>query len=53
MTKKRLCASQEFIDGEIWKDIDGFEGYYQVSNMGRIKSLKYQGGPRIMRGGLS
>lgn len=24
---------------EIWKDIKGFEGYYQVSNMGRIKSL--------------
>lgn len=24
---------------EIWKDIDGFEGYYQVSNMGRVKSL--------------
>ena len=26
---------------EIWKDIKGFEGKYQVSNMGRIKSLKY------------
>lgn len=26
---------------EIWKDIKGFEGRYQVSNMGRIKSLKY------------
>lgn len=24
---------------EIWKDIEGFEGY-QVSNMGRVKSLK-------------
>lgn len=24
---------------EIWKDIPGFEGYYQVSNYGRIKSL--------------
>ena len=24
---------------EIWKDINGFEGYYQVSNLGRIKSL--------------
>jgi hypothetical protein len=23
---------------EIWKDIIGFEGYYQVSNLGRIKS---------------
>lgn len=25
---------------EIWKDIDGYEGLYQVSNFGRIKSLQ-------------
>ena len=24
---------------EIWKDIDGYEGYYQISNYGRVKSL--------------
>ena len=24
---------------EIWKDVNGFEGIYQVSNMGRVKSL--------------
>ena len=24
---------------EIWKDIEGWEGYYQVSNLGRVKSL--------------
>jgi hypothetical protein len=24
---------------EVWKDITGYEGYYQVSNMGRVKSL--------------
>lgn len=24
---------------EIWKDIDGYEGLYQVSNLGRVKSL--------------
>ena len=24
---------------EIWKDIQGYEGYYQVSNLGRVKSL--------------
>jgi hypothetical protein len=24
---------------EIWKDIVGYEGYYQVSNLGRVKSL--------------
>ena len=25
---------------EIWKDIKGYEGLYQVSNMGRVKSLR-------------
>lgn len=25
---------------EIWKDIKGFEGCYQVSNLGRVKSLE-------------
>lgn len=25
---------------EIWKDIKGFEGLYQISNYGRVKSLK-------------
>lgn len=24
---------------EIWKDVPGFEGFYQVSNLGRIKSF--------------
>jgi len=24
---------------EVWKDIEGFEGMYQVSNLGRVKSL--------------
>lgn len=24
---------------EVWKDIKGYEGYYQVSNLGRVKSL--------------
>lgn len=23
---------------EIWKDIDGFDGFYQISNLGRVKS---------------
>ena len=26
---------------EIWKDIPNYEGMYQVSNLGRIKSLKF------------
>ena len=24
---------------EIWKDIEGYEGLYQISNLGRVKSL--------------
>lgn len=27
------------LEGEIWKDVVGFEGFYLVSNLGRIKSL--------------
>ena len=25
---------------EIWRDIEGYEGKYQISNMGRVRSLK-------------
>lgn len=31
---------------EIWKEIKGYEGYYRISNLGRIKSLG-----RIQRNG--
>lgn len=38
---------------EIWKDIKGYEGLYQVSNFGRIKSLervtKYRNSKRVLR----
>ena len=33
---------------EIWKDIKGFEGLYQVSDQGRVKSLKF-GKERILK----
>lgn len=33
---------------EIWKDIEGYEGLYQVSNLGRIKSFKTSK-PKIMK----
>ena len=26
---------------EVWKDIRGYEGYYQVSNLGRVKNIKF------------
>ena len=36
------------LPNEIWKDIPGYEGLYQVSNFLRVKSLRWQGG-RIMK----
>jgi hypothetical protein len=27
---------------EIWRDVVGYEGLYQVSNLGRVKSLNYK-----------
>lgn len=33
MTRERLTI-------EKWEDIEGYEGFYQVSNLGRVKSLE-------------
>jgi NUMOD4 motif/HNH endonuclease len=35
---------------ERWRDIDGFDGVYQVSNLGRVRKVKRTGthGPRMM-----
>ena len=33
-------AKEENCMSEIWKDIEGYEGLYQVSNRGRVKSLE-------------
>ena len=30
------------IMNEVWKDVVGYEGLYQVSNLGRVKSLNYK-----------
>ena len=30
------------IKEEVWKDIEGYEGFYKVSNLGRIKSVARQ-----------
>lgn len=27
---------------EVWKDIEGYEGYYQVSNLGKVRNIKFQ-----------
>ena len=36
---KNLGQKESEIKDEIWRDIKGYEGLYQVSNMGRVKSL--------------
>lgn len=47
---------------EIWKDIEGFEGLYQISNMGRVKSVErmkwsgkcyYKAPEKILKAGKS
>ena len=35
----KLGRSKSMIQQEIWKDIEGYEGLYQVSNLGRVRSL--------------
>ena len=44
--KLGLFYAQVNIMKEIWKDVKGYEGCYQVSNLGRVKSLE-----RKVRGG--
>ena len=36
------------MNNEVWKDVKDYEGHYQVSNQGRVKSLK-QGKERILK----
>jgi hypothetical protein len=42
------------MEKEIFKDIKGYEGFYQISNLGRVKRLdrkvKHMGGYRILKG---
>ncbi len=40
IVKHYLNLNTESIEGEIWKSISNFEGYYEISNKGRVKSLK-------------
>lgn len=41
------------METEVWKDISGYEGRYQASNLGRIKSLNFRrsGVEKVMVGG--
>lgn len=35
-----VVEAQESVTTELWKDIKGLEGWYQISNIGRVKRLK-------------
>lgn len=50
-TVKRILESIPDEPGEIWKDISGYVGKYQVSSLGRVKSLNFDrsGQPRILK----
>lgn len=37
--QKHLCDVGSAEDIEMWLDVQGYEGRYQVSNLGRVKSL--------------
>ena len=32
---------------EIWKDIKGYEGLYQISNLGNVKTFNYRGKNKV------
>lgn len=44
----------ELFSQELWKDIPNYEGYYQVSNLGKVKSLqrKWCLQEKILKGSL-
>jgi hypothetical protein len=37
------------MENEIWKDIPDYEGLYQVSNLGRVKSIKNKDNIKILK----
>ena len=48
MANNMLYSKEHEYESEIWKDIPDYEGLYQVSDLGRVKSLsrtvKYKNG---------
>lgn len=39
--QQKTCEPIQDLEGEVWKPIKGYEGLYEVSNMGRVLSLSY------------
>ena len=48
--KENKNENENMSENEVWKDIPGYEGLYQVSNTGKVKSMNYRrsGVPRIL-----
>ena len=40
---KKIIIGDNDMTKEIWRDIEGYEGQYQVSDQGRVKSLERKG----------
>ena len=47
MTQFAMIPAAAALEGEIWRDIPGYEGLYRVSNRGRVQSL-----PRLTSVGM-
>jgi len=50
---KNSKLENDIIEGEVWKDIIGYEGLYKISSMGRVKSSFRKGGGGILKQSLS
>lgn len=48
-----ICRWFENLPDEVWKPIKGFEGLYEISNMGRVLSLERIARHKNMSGGTS
>ena len=51
--EKKIEEAKEDLPNEIWKPVVGYEGLYEVSNMGRVKSLEIRAykRPHILKQG--
>lgn len=42
-----ISSSRQIATSECWKSIAGYEGYYEVSDLGQVRSLPRKGSPRF------
>jgi len=46
----KLTHGLHNVDCEIWRDVVDYEGHYQVSNLGRVKTIKKERQEKILKG---